>query len=135
MSEDLELVRSIYADWGRGDWSSASWAHPDIEYLMVDEPGSDVHRGLASMAGAWRSFLGAWEDYRIEPEEFRALEDGRVLVLIRAYGRGKTSGVELTDSTRGRGGANVFLVRDGLVVRLEAYFDRANAFADLGLEG
>jgi hypothetical protein len=36
--------------------------------------------------------------------------------------------------TRGRGGANLFHIRRGLVVRLDAYFDSENAFADLGLE-
>ena len=65
-SENLDLVRSIYADWERGDWSSATWAHPDIEYVMVDEPGSHVYVGLAEMARAWRSFLSAWEDYRLQ---------------------------------------------------------------------
>jgi hypothetical protein len=131
---NLELVRSIYAGWERGDWSSASWAHPDIEYVMVDEPGSQTYRGQAAMAEAWRSFLGAWEEYRIVPAEYRVLDDERVLVLVKAYGRGKTSGVELSDSTRGRGGANLFYIREGLVARLDAWFDSTHALTDLGLE-
>jgi ketosteroid isomerase-like protein len=134
MPENLDLVRSIYADWQRGDWSAASWAHPDIEYVMVDEPGSNVHRGHAAVADAWRAFLSAWVDYRIEPVEYRTLDEERVLVRVRAYGRGRTSGVELSESTRGRGGANLFHIRDGMVVRLDAYFDWARALADLGLE-
>jgi ketosteroid isomerase-like protein len=129
-----DLVRSIYADWERGDWSSASWAHPQIEYVMVDEPGSEIHRGVPAMADAWRAFLTAWEEYRLEPVEYRALDDERVLVLVHAYGRGKSSRVELDRSTRGDGGANVFHIRDGRVIRLEAYFDRAHALADLGME-
>jgi ketosteroid isomerase-like protein len=133
MSENLELVRSIYADWERGDWSSASWAHPQIEYAMVDEPGSQTHRGLGAMAEAWRAFLSAWEGYRLEAVEYRALDEERVLVLVHAYGRGKSSGVELDESTRGSGGANVFHIRDGKVVRLDAYFDGAHALAALGL--
>ena len=135
MLENLDLVRSIYADWQRGDWSSASWAHPEIEYVMVDEPGSAVHKGRAAMGEAWGAFLSAWEDYRLEPVEYRTLDEERVLVIVSAHGRGKTSGVELSASTRGRGGANLFRIRDGMVVRLDAYFDGDRALADLGLEG
>jgi ketosteroid isomerase-like protein len=53
-----------------------------------------------------------------------------VLVLTRNTGRGKTSGLELGGmQTRG---ANLIHVRDGKVVRLEAYFDRDAALARLG---
>jgi ketosteroid isomerase-like protein len=125
-------VRSIYADWELGDWSSATWAHPDIAYVMVDEPGSHVYVGLAEMARAWRSFLSAWEAYRVEPLDFRSLDRERVLVIVRAHGRGKSSGLELDDSTTHRG-ANLFHIRDGRVARLDAYFDAVHALADLGL--
>jgi ketosteroid isomerase-like protein len=134
MSANLDLVRSIYADWERGDWSRADWADPEIEYVMVDEPGSETRRGLAAMAEALRDFLSAWADYRVESEEYRMLDEERVLVLTTAYGRGKTSGVELSERTRGRGGAVLFHIHDGMVVRLDAYFDRDRALADLGLE-
>ena len=134
MSTNLDLVRSIYADWERGDWSRADWADPEIEYVMVDEPGTETHKGLAAMAEALRDFLSAWADYRVESEGYRILDEERVLVLTTAYGHGKTSGVELSERTRGRGGAVLFRIRDGMVVRLDAYFDRDRALADLDLE-
>jgi ketosteroid isomerase-like protein len=116
MSTNLDLVRSIYAAWERGDWTSAEWAHPDIEFVLPDGPVTGTWRGLAAMAAAWRDFLSAWDEYRLEAEEYTELNDGCVLVLVQLFGRGKTSGLEL-GQTRAKG-ANVFHLRGGRVTRL-----------------
>ena len=132
MSENLDIVRSIYVEWERGDFSSVDWAHPEIEYVFVGGPEPRTWTGVAAMAKAWREFLSAWEDYSIEAEEYRELDDERVLVLDRRSGRGKTSGMEVGQI--GGKDALVFHIRDGKVSRFVGYFDRDLAFADLGLE-
>ena len=40
--QNVEVARSIFAAWERGDYSSTEWAHPEIEYVIADgpEPGS-----------------------------------------------------------------------------------------------
>jgi ketosteroid isomerase-like protein len=133
MSENLDLVRSIYADWERGSWSSADWADPEITLVIVDEPGARETKGIAAMGAAWREFLSIWEGYRIEAREYRELGEGRVLVLLQAFGRSRAAGVDLKDVTQGHRGANVFEIRDGKVIRLDAYFDERAALANLGL--
>jgi ketosteroid isomerase-like protein len=132
VSENLDIVRSIYVEWERGDFSSVDWAHPEIEYVFVGGPEPRTWTGVAAMAKAWREFLSAWEDYSIEAEEYRELDDERVLVLDRRSGRGKTSGMEVGQI--GGKDALVFHIRDGKVSRFVGYFDRDLAFADLGLE-
>jgi ketosteroid isomerase-like protein len=132
MSENLELVHSILAEWERGNFRSVDWAHPQIEYAIVDEPGSQVGWGVAAMTRTWREFLTAWDDYRVEAREYHELDDERVLVALKPQGRGKASGLEI-DAAAGRGTANVFHVRRGRVTRLDTYFDRHRALADVGL--
>ena len=71
------------------------------------------------------------EELRAEADEYRALDDERVLVLMHFSGRGKTSGLEVGQIQMK--GANLFHVRGGKVTRLVTYWDRERAFADLGL--
>jgi ketosteroid isomerase-like protein len=80
------------------------------------------------MADRWRKALSAWDDLRVEAEEYRQLDDERVLVPTRMRGRGKSSGVEIAESR-----ASLFHVHDGKVTRLVLYWDRDRALADLGL--
>lgn len=129
--ENVDLVRSIYAAWGRGDFSSVEWAHPEIEFVTVAGPASGSWKGLAAMGETWRSFLSTWEDYRTEVEEYWDLDDERVLVLLRVVGRGKASGMELGEMRTKA--ANLFHVRDGKVTRLVLYQDRERGLAELGL--
>jgi ketosteroid isomerase-like protein len=132
MSENLDLVRSIYADWERGDFGSAPWAHPQIEFVHADGPAPGRWTGLAGMVAGARADLDAWEDFRFQADDYRELDDDRVLVLTSRGGRGKRSGLDLRQI--GAKGAAVFEVHGGRVTRMVTYFDRDRALADLGLK-
>jgi ketosteroid isomerase-like protein len=132
VSENLDLVRSIYADWERGDFSRADWADPEIEYVQVEGPAPGSCTGLVGMAETMRRWLRAWEDCRVEAVECRELGDECFLVFTRASGRGRGSGLEIAQIWAG--GADILRVRDGHVTRLVSYWERDRALADLGLE-
>ena len=129
--ENVDLVRSIYAAWEGGDFRSVEWAHPEIEYVAADGPAAGSYAGLAGMAEAMRDWLSAWEEWRVEAQEYRDIEGERVLVLFHFSARGKTSGLEVGQIwTKG---ATLFHVGGGKVTKLVQYLDRERALEALGL--
>jgi ketosteroid isomerase-like protein len=130
-SANLDLVRSIYGDLKRGDFSSAKWAHPEIELIIADGPSPGRWTGLAGVAEGNRNILGAWDEWRVEADEYRELDGERVLVLVHFRGRGKVSGLEV-GHMRAKG-AHLWHIREGRVTRAVVYFDREHALAELGL--
>jgi ketosteroid isomerase-like protein len=127
-SANLGLVRSIYADWERGDFNKADWAHPEIEYVIPDGPEPGTWTGIAAMADSLRDQLRALANLRVEAIELRELDDECVLALVQFRASGKTSAVEVAQE-----GAELFYMRDRKVTRLIAYWDRERALTDLGL--
>ena len=148
MSENLDLVRSLYAEWERaprgltdreladwevGDAGRTDWADPEIQFVFADGPTPGEWTGLAGITDGMRGFLTSWEGWHLIADEYRELDGERVLVLVHYAGRGRESGLDL--SLMRTEGANLFHVCGGKVTRLVIYMDRDNALADLGLEG
>ena len=73
--------------------------------------------------------LEAWEERRLEAEEFIDAGDD-VVVLLHEYRRGRGSGVGLEIDT-----AVVVAVSGGRVVRIQGYMDRHAALEAPGLRG
>jgi ketosteroid isomerase-like protein len=131
VSENLDLVRSIYDAWGRGDFGSTDWAHADIEYTYADGINAGTRVGLRGMREGFRDWIGVFSDWTVKADDYIELDEGRVLVLFVSTARPKRSG---PDGARLRtNGASLFEMRGGLVARIVQYVDRDRAFADLGL--
>ena len=123
----MEIVRSILADWARGDYSSVDWADSQIEYVQpLERIGT---RGLDELEHRWRDFLSAWKQFATKPERFIDVGDDRVLVLVSFEGRGRASGAPTT----GLSGGQLFTLREGKVVRLALYSTHAEALEAAGL--
>jgi hypothetical protein len=126
----LDVVRSIYAGWERGDFGRNDWADPEIEFDVVGGPDSAEVRGIEAMNAAWRDWLSGWVGFRVEAVEFRVIEENRILVRVRNFTRGRLSDVELEQQSV----CNYFELEDGLVKKLVVYLNGAQALADLGLD-
>src|SRR5271155_1162879 len=92
-SANIDLVRSIVAPWERGDFSSAEWAEPEIEFVIPDGPAPGSWKGLAGMAPGYRGYFDVYDTVRINVEQVRELDDGAIVALFRRIGRGKASGI------------------------------------------
>ena len=130
-SPNLDFVRSINVAHERGDFSSADWADSDIEYVIVDGPSPGRWVGAEAMADTFRDNLIGWKDFRTEADEYRELDDERVLVLTRSTAQGKAGGL-VVGQMRTKG-AVLYHVSAGKVTRLVYYWDRERALADVGL--
>jgi hypothetical protein len=78
-----------------------------------------------------RDFLSAWKDFRVNVDQYRELDDERVLALTSYSARGKKSGLDLGQMQKNA--ALLFQIRAGKVTRIVSYWDREDALADLGL--
>src|ERR1700680_5084884 len=136
-SANVDLTRRFIAAFNaRHVDGLIAYSDPSVElHSSFEVVGGGIYhghwKGLAGMAEANRNFLDAWADLRQEAEEYRELDDERVLVLHRFVGRGKRSGLSVAQMQGA--GAAMFQIRDGKVTGLVHYFDPVRALADLGL--
>src|SRR5579859_4241928 len=95
MSANLDLMRSIYAAWERGDFSHGEWADPEIEWVLVEGPSPGTWHGKAGMAEGFRTWFSSSEDVHVYADELRELDDERVAVLVHSHraGQGDRLGV------------------------------------------
>ena len=76
--------------------------------------------------------MSTWHEWHVEAEEYRELDDERVLALFHFTARGEASGLEVREVwTRG---ASLFHLREGKVARLVQYLDRTRGLAELGID-
>jgi ketosteroid isomerase-like protein len=91
----------------------------EYEFHAVVEGNRLIERGLDGYLALMRDWLGPWEFYSIVAEEFRDLGPDKVVVLTSHWGRLRERGAEVRTS-----GVDVWTLRDGQLLRLEAHLDR-----------
>jgi hypothetical protein len=128
--ENVEALRPVYEEWGRGNWRPRFDVYADdMEWGWSSEfpELQGVSRDPEFTSTRLRTWLSHWEDWRCQAEDYIAAGE-HVVVLTRYTGRGRGSGAAV--DTRG---AHLWRMRDGEAVRLEVFSSRSRALAAAGL--
>ena len=146
--ENVELVKALHPPTGTELVAlfaldgSAPGQLGQLASLLTDDfeavGGEEIHAplgltskapGIDGLVSAWREWLGPWESYWTEVEEFVDVGDGRVLVLVRDHGRLRGSDAEVEVVS-----ASIWTVREEKIARIEFHTNRAQALRAAGLE-
>jgi hypothetical protein len=139
--ENLALVASVYSEAREyvdllDPQVSEAWIAkvgplyaPDYEFHAVLE-GADrmIRRGQDGYLAFMVDWLTPWESYMIAADDVRDLEPPQVAVLTRHLARLKGGGRDVATL-----GLDLWTVREGLFLRLEAYMDRQLGLKAAGL--
>ncbi|MGH2991258.1 MAG: nuclear transport factor 2 family protein [Microbacterium sp.] len=115
-AERQEVLPEIYAE--AAEWMAAR-----------EDPDAATHVGAEAIQAYFDQWVEMFEGIEFEATELIDVDD-KVFAWIRFSGRGVGSGtpVELEQ-------AQVWTFRDGSVVRVEEYFDRAEGLRAAGIAG
>ena len=117
---DVALVLAAYTAFARGDIDQAIAAlHPDVEWIEpLEFPNGGRRVGPSAVAAYLRQSRAMWSELRSEATPYHRGQD--IVIVHHLSGR-------LADgSQRDITVADVFTVRDGQVVRMQAYADPAH---------
>ena len=129
MSEsNVEIVRAGLDAWNRRDVAAV------VEVL---DPQAELHPMRAVLEGTvyrgpegFKTFLHDmgedWEHFQLEPDDFREIDESRVLVLGRVHGRGKASKMDVEAPA-----AWICELRSGKVTRVQFYANEEAALEDV----
>ena len=122
------VLRSVAAMNEGGFEAAAEFSHPDLEFQEPPtQPAPRTTHGVEEGVKAFSAFDEAWEEHRSEVEEVRDLSDDEVLLFTIEHFRGR-DGMELSQPC-----TTIITLRDGKIIKLRPFWDRAQALEAAGL--
>ncbi len=126
--ENVEIVARIYGEFALQE-AGLAWIDPNV--VVRQDPaivGTErAYHGHEGFVQSIRDIGAAFEDMRFTPEKLTAMGD-RVLATVTFTARGRGSGMEVRHLI-----GQVWTLREGLVVSVEAYASAAEARDAVGL--
>jgi ketosteroid isomerase-like protein len=129
--ENVEIVRGMQEAFLAGDLQSALDAlDPEIEFHAtvggIDE--GRVYRGHQEVVQGFIDYFEMWERMEMRAEKYIDAGGDDVVVFHHEVAKGRKSGVVVETDT-----ATIDTVRNGKIVRIRSYMDRALALKIAGL--
>ncbi len=125
--ENVEIVRRGYEQFAAGDIEGVATLFAE-EAELADTGGLGIAGTAAGTRYGPEGFIRAsadtqeaFDDYRVEPQEFIDVGEA-VVVLVRVTGRGKASGAHMEMDV-----AHLWVFRNGKVIRGDVYRTREDA--------
>jgi ketosteroid isomerase-like protein len=128
-AENLKIAQRAYEAFQRGGVEEAlEYLHPEIEWNMSEQfaRASRAFHGYDGVREVAAIFDEYFDDLRAEPREFIDAGD-KVIVPVRLHGRLKGTGEKAEYDL-----VQVWTLRMGRAVRLDAYSDRDEALREAG---
>ena len=132
MSANVDLLRSIYANWERADFTKVGVGASGHRMGLCRWANARTVDSSGRGCGGFRQRATLCEEFGIQADEFIELDADSVLALVHFSGRGRIGGIavgQLQSKT-----AAVFYLRDAKVTQYVVYWDRDRALTDLGLK-
>jgi ketosteroid isomerase-like protein len=122
-----DTVHAAYEAWSRRDIDALlEVVHPEAEArpILGANIGISVYRGREGLREWFRDLHQEWETFQTRVVQIDARDD-RALLTVQVNARGRASGVVIEGDLY-----HVVEIRDGLILRLEAFRDRDTAVKD-----
>jgi hypothetical protein len=130
LDEKADVVRRVFSHLAQREPDKAITSfHPDAVFDFTRSRGPDrgTFVGHGEIQKSWAKPLGTWVEWALKPDDFLALEDGRVLFSLRGRMVGRDE-IELHVSA-----AHIWTFRHDLVAKADFFQSREDALAAAGL--
>ena len=131
-SENAEILRRAFECWNEDDWEClAACYDPDVVVVApLGWPEARDSHGWEETRVQFERLKDSWAMERIETDEIRELEDGRLFARFRWIVSGRASGVPAETP------ASVLVtLRDARIARAQFFFNQKEALEAAGLSG
>jgi uncharacterized protein len=123
--ENVEVIRTLWEAYARGDFDRVlALCDPHVVVISLEE---GPLYGQEATRRNYERWMDAWEAPEMSVEEITGSGDN-VLLKARIRARGRASGAEVDSSFY-----EVYALRNGKVIRVDEFTDRAAAVEAIGL--